>query len=151
MQSLTAERRENFRVFCAITANIPTEKTGGRRDNLWTWLPFFFLYPACPVMGKSLRCPRPRPGTSGSKGPVPTDSTPHTPQHPRQNWPQEMASPDVVYSLTGNLPPLQKSLNFMSFHYHEMEVLYPVKEIAVIPVQVEKLGGKSYLVPFPDP
>ena len=38
----------------------------------------------------------------------------------------------------------------MCFHYHEMEVLYPVKT-EVTPVQVGKLGGKSYLVPFLDP
>lgn len=57
---------------------------------------------------------------------------------------------NVIYSLRGNWPSLQKSLNFMCFHYHEMEVLYLVKT-EVTPVQVGKLGRKSYLVPFLDP
>lgn len=143
-----------FQSFCAVITNTAPEKTGERAwlwAWLWAWLPFIFLYLACPVMGKCLRCLSPGPGTSGSSVPVPTSLTrPPSPTPSQAKLTSGNDLSDVIYSLRGNLPPLQKSLNFVCFHYHEMAALYPVKT-EVSPVRVGKLGGKSYLVPFLDP
>ena len=92
--------------------------------------PFVFPYPACPVMGKPLRCPSPMLGTLGSMSlPNFTKSSSQAPHTSRQTRPQEMVSSDVVYILTVSLSPLQECLHFVCFHYHGMKVLYQLKEL----------------------
>ena len=135
-----------FQSFCAVITNIAPEKTGGR-----AWLPFILLYLGCPVMGRGLRCLSPGPGASVSSVLVPASLTrPPSPTPSRAKLTSGNDLSNVIYSLRGNLPPLEKSLNFVCFHYHEMAVLYPVKT-EVSPVRAGTLGGKSYLVPFLDP
>lgn len=135
-----------FQSFFALITNIAPEKTGGGAR-----LPFILLYLACPVMGRGFRCLSPGPGASGSNVPVPASLTrPPSPTPSQAKLTSGNDLSNVINSLRGNLPPLQESLNFVCFHYHEMAVLYPVKT-EVSPVRVGKFGGKSYLVPFLDP
>lgn len=135
-----------FQSFFALITNIAPEKTGGGAR-----LPFILLYLACPVMGRGFRCLSPGPGASDSNVPVPASLTrPPSPTPSQAKLTSGNDLSNVINSLRGNLPPLQESLNFVCFHYHEMAVLYPVKT-EVSPVRVGKFGGKSYLVPFLDP
>lgn len=122
--------------FHPVTGRIPVEKTGGRRDSPCAG-PCVFPSPACPVMGKALRCPSPRPGTSGSVS-LFTESSSPAPRTAQAH----LTSAGVVYILAETchlFRHVSVSCVFVTMEWK----LYPVKGVAVIPVHGGKSGGRG--------